>query len=269
MQSRIDQFVGRPVFRSRVVMLVILALAGCDRGQPSSPSPDTYSYEGYGSGDGYGYGASEITFLDQAPSNAATEVGLSNLSVTTIAGETTRVSDLAGKNGIVVVVTRGNTNPICPYCSTQTAHYIRDYEEFRRREVEVMIVYPIESRGDSERIDAFLTDARGRVGDPNRPVPFPVVFDVELSAVDQLGIRKDLSKPATYILDAAGEVVYAYVGAHWGDRPAVSAILEELESKGLTAESSSTNSDGNGQTPDLIDPAGPERNSAAADGSSN
>jgi peroxiredoxin len=60
-------------------------------------------------------------------------------------------------------------------------------------------------------------------------VPFPVLLDVQLQAVDQLGIRKDLSKPATYIVDRTGEVRYAYVGNHLADRPSVQAVLQQLD----------------------------------------
>ena len=56
-----------------------------------------------------------------------------------------------------------------------------------------------------------------------------VVLDIELKAVDSLGIRKDLSKPATYILDKAGHVRFAYVGKSLSDRPSIKAILKQLD----------------------------------------
>lgn len=208
-----------------------LLLTGCGREGPT-PAPAAAPYDSYGD---YGYGTAEIKFLDAAPSNATTEVSLFDLSLTDMEGQAKQVRSLAGKHGAVVVVTRGNTNPICPYCSTQTAHYIRDYAEFQRRGVEVVVVYPIEGQADPMKLNGFLTNARQRIGDPQRPVPFPVLFDVDLSVVDQLGIRLDLSKPATYIVDAEGQVQYAYVGSHWGDRPAVAAVLAELDRRGLGA----------------------------------
>lgn len=211
-----------------------LMLVGC--GQPG-PSPAVAPYDSYANS---GYDVTDIKFLDQAPSNATTDVSLFDLSLTDIEGQPKPVRSLAGKHGAVVVVTRGNTNPICPYCSTQTAHYIRDYAEFQRRGVEVVVVYPIEGQADPMKLNGFLTNARQRIGDPQRPVPFPVLFDVALSVVDQLGIRLDLSKPATYIVDAEGQVQYAYVGSHWGDRPAVAAVLEELDHRGLGAKPEET-----------------------------
>ena len=60
---------------------------------------------------------------------------------------------------------------------------------------------------------------------------------VELKAVDHLGIRKDLSKPATYILDKQGQTRFAYVGDSLADRPSVKALLEQLDA--LNKEASS------------------------------
>ena len=60
-------------------------------------------------------------------------------------------------------------------------------------------------------------------------MPFPIVLDVELSAVKELGIRDNLSKPATFILDKYGQVRFAYVGTGIADRPSVKAILNQLD----------------------------------------
>jgi hypothetical protein len=68
-----------------------------------------------------------------------------------------------------------------------------------------------------------------------------VLLDVELKGVDQLGIRKDLSKPATYIVDPAGNLRYAYVGEHIADRPSVAALLAEV-GKSLPLETSTVES---------------------------
>ena len=69
-------------------------------------------------------------------------------------------------------------------------------------------------------------------------VPFPVLLDVALKGVDALGIRKDLSKPATYILDAQGRLQFAYVGNTLADRPSVQALLEQLDKINQTGQRS-------------------------------
>ena len=81
--------------------------------------------------------------------------------------------------------------------------------------------------GPSEKAGEFLTTAKAREAD--NPSPVPLLLDKDLVAVDILGIRGDLAKPATYILDRKGNVVYAYVGESTTDRPSVKALLSQLD----------------------------------------
>jgi len=185
-----------------------------------------------GSGDAsnnFGYPVGEIKFQDDAPSNTTVAESITSLMFTRPAGGEVSLQDFVKEKTVVLVVTRGNTNPICPYCSTQTARLIGAYDDFVQRGVEIVVVYPVESAADSPALDKFLAASLEKLNDPHRPVPFPVLLDVELHAIDQLGIRKNLSKPATYIIDRTGEVKYAYVGNHLADRPSVSALLKQLD----------------------------------------
>jgi len=208
-------------------VFLLAAMAGCGKTEPTGPSTDMGAADpgGYGS---Y-YGVEEITFLDEASSNSSLDAGLTDLSFVTSNGEERMVRDLAPGKPLVLVVTRGNTVPICPFCSTQTARLISNYEDFQERGAEVAVVYPIQTGNDSDRLNSFLDDVKTRLDDSSSPVPFPVLLDVELKGVDQLGIRKDLSKPATYIVSSDGNVQYAYVGEHIADRPSVDALLEEVD----------------------------------------
>lgn len=189
--------------------------------QPASSDP----YAAYGS---Y-YGAGEIKFLDAAQSNVPLDPGVADLSFVTPDGRETSLKELSGERDVVLVVTRGNTNPICPYCSTQTARLISSYDQFTQRGAEVVVIYPVQTDADKGRLDEYLQVARSKLEDPNRPVPFPVLLDVELKSVDKLGIRKDLSKPAAYIVDRGGHVRFAYVGSHLADRPSAEALLTQLD----------------------------------------
>ena len=92
-----------------------------------------------------------------------------------------------------------------------------------------MLVYPITKPDESQRLDEFLKATFRQTASGVSSLPFPVVLDIGLKAVDALGIRKDLAKPATYILDKTGQVRYAYVGATLSDRPSIKAILKQLD----------------------------------------
>ena len=52
-----------------------------------------------------------------------------------------------------------------------------------------------------------------------------IVLDVNLNLVKKLGILKDLSKPASLIIDKTGDVVYAYEGKNMGDRPSAKELI--------------------------------------------
>ena len=235
----------------RTWMILLLAVAtGCSDTPPADPYANSDDVADGGYGDYYAAG--EITFLDEASSNASLETGLTEISFTESTGEERKIGDLAPGKTLVVVVTRGNTVPICPYCSTQTAGLISNYEAFKKLGAEVAVVYPIETGDDSGRLTKFLDDVKTRLDDATNPVPFPVLLDVELKGVDLLGIRKDLSKPATYIVDAEGNVRYAYVGEHLADRPSITALLAEAGKLKPAGESETESAPAGGKP--VVDP---------------
>jgi peroxiredoxin len=234
---------GRAARRLAVVALCLAATwPGCSREPAVQAPPDPLleaapvpgsTYSGY-------YTPGEIKFLDSVQSNAEPDQGVASLDFIDRDGRPVSLSDLTSLKPVVLVITRGNTTPICPYCSTQTARLIADYDQFTQRGAEVVVVYPVAATSDVEHLDVFLANVRTLLGDPNRQVPFPVWFDIELKAVDQLGIRKDLSKPATYIIDHAGQVRFAYVGAHLADRPSNTALLAQIDQLPIAADAAGT-----------------------------
>lgn len=185
---------------------------------------------------GYEFNAASLQFVDHAQSNAQLdECDVGTLQFQDSSGQPIDLKAFRGKKNVVLVVTRGNTSGtgpgayyrnICLYCATQTSRLIANYQAFSDRDAEVVVVFPIKQAADSGSIDQF-SEALHRDGTTGEP-PFPVVMDFELRAVEQLGIRADLSKPATYILDKQGQTRFAYVGANLADRPSVASMLEQL-----------------------------------------
>lgn len=226
---------GQAVLKPRRNELVGLlwicgVVVGCGQSAPVPP----VSIEGYDP-----YAATDhrqIQFRDDAKSNGQASESIADLSFTDINGNATSLKDYRDKKNVVLVVTRGFAGTVCIYCSTQTSRLLTGYSEFEKRDAEVVVVFPVSKPGDSEQQKNFVTAIKNKLDAPPEKIPFPIVLDVELKAVDQLGIRKDLSKPATYILDKSGRTRFAYVGESMADRPSVKALLNQLDSLNNNAQ---------------------------------
>ena len=187
---------------------------------------------------GPGYGVEDFTtirFRDTVESNAEPGIELADLQFLNISGETVQLRDFLGKKNLLLVMTRGYSNGICIYCSTQTSRLMSNYQQFADRDAEVIVVYPLSTIDDKLRADEFVSSAREKLDAPLEKIPFPLVLDVELKAVDELGIRDNLAKPATFILDKAGKVRFSYIGSSIADRPSIQAMLDQLDALAETS----------------------------------
>lgn len=170
-----------------------------------------------------------VTFLDEAASQPAPEIALRDLAFTTEGEEPAVLRDYGQDKHLVLVFLGGYNGAVGPYCSAQTAQLIANYQQIQARNAEVVLVYPVEHYQHGSYFNVVLNFANDinsmRSG---TAAPFPILLDVGLKAVDVLGIRQDLAKPATYILDRTGAVKFAYVGNSPEDRPSVKVVLEQL-----------------------------------------
>lgn len=211
--------------RFQFLFVALSLLAGCDGG--STPIPVG----------GYGEDYRKIQFKDNVQSQAFGDEYIADFVFTDISGNEVSLKDYQGKKNVVLVVTRGFAGSVCLYCSTQTSRLLTNYSQFAKRDAEVVVVFPVETPDDSKRHRDFVVSVKNTLDTPVEKIPFPIVLDVELKVVDQLGIRKDLSKPATYILDKQGQTRFAYVGESLADRPSVKALLEQLDALNKDAAS--------------------------------
>ncbi|MFO1041943.1 MAG: peroxiredoxin family protein [Planctomycetaceae bacterium] len=200
---------------SRFLLPLLILSAGCGT-TASDPYKSAYSVE-------------TIEFLDNVTPNSEATTDFTKLTFTDKDGKSVSLSDYLGKQSLVLVVTRGYSGSICPYCATQTSRLISNYPEIKERNAEVLVVYPLERPGQEGRLDEFVERAVSMLPAASKKVPFPLLLDIELKSVEALGIRSNLSKPATYIFDKEGKVQFAYVGSSLADRPSVKAILSQLD----------------------------------------
>lgn len=200
------------MIRFNLFLPMMLAL-GCGGGSSSAPVSN-YNYD-YGTvGD----------FKDDAPANKQLAAKDIPLTFVDHEGKPVDVGQYKGKKPVVLVVLRGipqdQYGGFCPNCLAQTKSLSTNHPEFEKRNAVVLTVFP----GPSDRINEFITKAA-----ETPKLPFAVLLDKNLMMCDKLGIRGDLAKPSTYILDKKGDVVYAYVGETSVDRPSTKAILAQLD----------------------------------------
>ena len=142
-------------------------------------------------------------------------------------GQPVELKAYRGK-AVVLVVARGMPESpggvFCPNCLAQAGSLAAKYDEFKSRGAEVLLVVP----GPSDKAAEFAKQVQSQA-DAGKAMPYPVCVDKDCSACDRLGIRGDLAKPSTFILDPNGEVAYAYVGKSTSDRPSVAALLKEVD----------------------------------------
>jgi len=139
-------------------------------------------------------------------------------------GRIVNLDDFKGHKRVVLVVLRGFPGYVCIGCSLYTMALADAQKDFAEENAQVVLVYP----GEADSVAAFLDAIRNL--SPDFVLPFPVLLDVNLRAVNALGIKDDLAQPATIIVDEDGIVRYAVAG-NWADeRPPVPVVLEELRS---------------------------------------
>ncbi len=197
--------------------------AGC-----GSDDPYEDNANGYGPGN-YGNDHTTIEFRNDLNSNSSQEVGIRDLKFVDADGKQVSLSDHIGEKNLVVVITRGNPGEICVYCSTQVSRLIANYKKVTEQNGQVVVIYPVADQSDSAGLTELLQSAKEKLNDPSTKLPFPALLDVELNVVKQLGIERDLSAPATYIVDTSGNVKFAYVGQTAADRPSVNEIIRQLK----------------------------------------
>ncbi len=172
-----------------------------------------------------------IQFMQVTESQPITIDDFSDLVFTDPDGNEVKLADLMTEEYLVLVITRGWYGGVCFYCASQTSRWARRFEELEPYNAQLAVIFPTESAEEAVKIDELEKRIiKGKI--PNEDIPYPILLDINLSSVDQLGIRSDLAKPATYIIDREGRVRFAYVGESIADRPTVDSILKQLSKLG-------------------------------------
>ena len=168
-----------------------------------------------------------VRFTDVAQSQPITIEDFSTLRFTDKDGKEVKLADVMTRKYLVLIVTRGWYGGVCFYCASQTSRWARRYDELEPYDAQLVVIFPTETEEEAPKLDELSKRIKG--GEiPNENIPYPILLDINLTCVDQLGIRSQLAKPSTYIIDREGRVRFAYVGESIADRPTVDSILQQL-----------------------------------------
>ena len=139
-------------------------------------------------------------------------------------GQVLDLEEYRDKKNVLLVILRGFAGGVCLFCSSQTIALSHEKEKFRSKNTEVVVVYP----GAVDAIPGFLESVKDL--EASFELPFAIVLDPDLSLTRQLGIKSELAKPSSFIIDKNGIIQYAYVGKNAGDRPTIPDLLKQLDS---------------------------------------
>lgn len=203
-------------------LALLAALAGCGSSGPSQTARPTY-------------GSPSLEQLKQTADdfharepNRPVAAGQVPLQFVDDEGKAVDIASFRGKSNVVLVVVKGMPpSPggiFCPGCLAQVNALTANYDEFKKRDAEILVVFP----GAKDTLPQFLRDGKVDGKDGNPKVPFPLLLDTDSKAVTALGIDGQLAKPSTYILDKQGNAVFAFVGETTTDRPSVASLLSRL-----------------------------------------
>ncbi len=168
----------------------------------------------------------DVKFKDVIESNVEAPKSVQDLVFSTKDGTQIKLADFAGQKNIMLVFTKGFNGMLCPFCKTQTSRLVANYDKFKQRDCEVIVVYP----GAEDHLDEFVEAALKTEKEQVDQVPFPIVLDKDFAATNFFDIHSEHAHPSTYLIDKHGNVKFAYVGADMtADRPSIKAMLSKLD----------------------------------------
>lgn len=168
----------------------------------------------------------DMKFKDSVESNVEAPQDVSELVFTAKDGSKIKLADYTGKKNVILVFTEGFNGMLCPFCKTQTSRLVANYDKFKQRDCEIIVVYP----GPDDKLDEFIEAALNTEKEQVDDVPFPIVLDRDFKATDFFDIHSMHAHPSTYLIDKQGNVQLGYVGTDMtADRPSVKALLSRLD----------------------------------------
>ena len=152
-----------------------------------------------------------------------------DFQLSTVEGKAVRLSELTGRNPLVLIVLRGYPGYQCPYCNRQVQDFIEKAPAFARSGFRVVMIYPGPPQDLTRRASEFLVDK-------TLPANFDLLLDPEYKFTKQYGLRwnapNETAYPSTFVLDSTGVIFFLKVVKAHGGRTTAQEVLDVLPRPG-------------------------------------
>jgi peroxiredoxin len=148
-----------------------------------------------------------------------------DFTLSTVAGKSTRLSELVANGPVVLVVLRGYPGYQCPFCNRQAQDFIQKSQAFAEAGVHVVLVYPGPPQDLGMRANEFLADKK-------LPDNIEMLLDPGYEFTKLYGLRWDAPNetayPSTFLIDQQGVVFFSKIVKEHGGRTTAAEILDAL-----------------------------------------
>ena len=201
--------------RQHCIMAPIVAAAlfsGCSAPQTGEPQTGAAT-------------SPKTTTKDSAPKTPRVGDIAPDFELMNLQDEKIKLSAMAAKGPVVLVVLRGYPGYQCPICTVQVGQLFGQAKAFEKAKARVLLVYPGPSKELKKRADEFV---KGKT----LPANFDLILDPDYQFVNQYALRWDAPNetayPSTFVLDNARKVRFAKVSKTHGDRAVIREIIAAL-----------------------------------------
>jgi peroxiredoxin len=144
-------------------------------------------------------------------------------------GHQVDLASFRGKSNVVLVVLDKIPYSLgrvfYPGALPQVSSLTANFEEFKKRNAVMLMVIPC----PKDELPTVLRDLKVDDTQGHPKVPFEFLVDPDFRTVKALGLSADLGRPATFVIDVKGNMVFAFVGESTTDRPSVQAMLTQMD----------------------------------------
>ncbi|MBA4067540.1 MAG: bacteriocin [Isosphaera sp.] len=145
-----------------------------------------------------------------------------------LGGEKVKLSKLAEKGPVALVVLRGYPGYQCPICSVQVKEFVDRADAFKKAGAQVVFVYPGPADGLKDKAGEFV---KGK----DYPAHFTFLLDPDYAFTTDYGLRWDAKNetayPSTFVLDGKRKVTFAKVSTTHGGRAKADDVVKALPAK--------------------------------------